>query len=106
MRVQLSIILLYLKQAIFKITCGGGLFQKINWNQTFENIARFLSVKKDELLLNELYKLWTKYNNIKKNSSRHKMNEGHNVVLCSESFNENVNINNNDNIEEPLKGEE
>ena len=36
-----------------------------------------------------------------KNSSRQKMNEDHNVVQCSESFNENVNINNNDNIEEP-----
>ena len=44
-------------KAIFKITCGGVLFQKVNWNQTFENITRFLSVKKDELLLNELYKL-------------------------------------------------
>ena len=34
------------------------------------------------------------------------MNEDHNVVWCSESFNENVNINNNDNIEEPLKRQE
>ena len=34
------------------------------------------------------------------------MNEDHNVVRCSKSCNENVNINNNDNIEEPLKRQE
>ena len=62
---------------------NGGAFKKIDWARPFDKIAEVLMVKKDEFLMTALYKLRSKYNNLKELSSADRTKDDNLVVLST-----------------------